>query len=481
VTASRATTVLPAGNASPEDVHFPYWNLLQPVKLFRFGCTKDEFAQGEASQREHEMDYSRHNKNHGIILFSVLIILVSLTLVALTLTQRNTMDEMMSAAQRDSANAIAISESGIEAGFALVEQNYILGQVIKDELYQLPGGVLSQDTISGGNYLVTVIDGVPNDGIATLNSVGDFNGSVREIEIVLDMLRPGNAAFAILTSSDINSLDGSAEVNGPHADVHSNSDVEVGNLNSPGVDGVVSASGTVTAHDPSDIAGGTVDGAALVEIPHVYPPEYLQYATAIFTGDCKVMSPGGAELADLSGSATWHGWKCRPGVDWTLGANPADGYLSAFYYIHGNVKINSGPDTEWMVTFVAEGNIEISGNPDFVPFGSLPSNDTGDAEANEILFLAGNDIDLRGTAGALTSGIIAAHMEVAMQGNVTHTGTVLAENGLHGMGQEVTTGQVTTDIVSANSFSGNMVINGTGSGLGTIKELTATAWRELVF
>jgi hypothetical protein len=451
--------------------------------LIRFGCSKEEFAQGEASKREQEMNFLRHHKNHGIVLFSVLIILVSLTLVALTLTQRNTMDEMMSANQRDAANAMAITESGIEAGFALVVQNHVQGQVIQDDLYQLPGGVLSQDTISGGNYLVTVIDGVPNDGIATLNSVGDFNGSVREIEIVLGMIRPGRDAYAILTSADINSLSGSAEVKGPHADVHSNADVDVANLNSPGIEGVVSASGTVTAHDPTDIAGGTVDGAALVNIPHVYPPDYLQFATVIFTADCKVMSPGGVEWANLLDETHfWHGWKCKPGDYWNMGfSNPADGHFDGFYYIHGNVTVNGGPDTPWPVTLVAEGNIEIMGNPQFVSWGSVPPNDTGDAEANEILFLAGNDLELRGTAGAFTSGIMAAHMEVSISGNVNHTGTILAENGLHGMGQEVTTGLTVRDIVSVNDFTGNMVINGTGTGLGAIKQLTATAWRELVF
>jgi hypothetical protein len=71
-------------------------------------------------------------------------------------------------------------------------------------------------------------------------------------------------------------------------------------------------------------------------------------------------------------------------------------------------------------------------------------------------------------------------MEVGMSGNVEHTGTILAENGLHGMGQEVTTGQTYRDIVSENDFTGNLTINGTGTGLGAIKQLTALAWRELI-
>ena len=139
------------------------------------------------------------------------------------------------------------------------------------------------------------------------------------------------------------------------------------------------------------------------------------------------------------------------------------------------------PIQAWPITIVVEGNFELQGNPVFVPWGSVPPNDTGDAVANDILFLAGNDIEMRGTAGATTSGIIAAHMEISMSGNINHTGTVLAENGLHGMGQEVTTGQAFRDIVSTNDFTGNLVINGTGTGLGAYQAIgLSTAWRELV-
>jgi hypothetical protein len=193
------------------------------------------------------------------------------------------------------------------------------------------------------------------------------------------------------------------------------------------------------------------------------------------------MSPSGVLWADIPGNGEWHGWKCKPDDNWNMGSNnPIDGFFDGFYYVHGNVAINGGPDTVWPISIVTEGNIEVSGNPNFSPWGSVPPNDTGDATANDIMFLAGNDIDLRGTSSATLSGIIAAHMEVSMSGNVNHTGSVLAENGLHGMGQEVTTGQAFRDIVNANNFTGNLVINGSGSGLGAVKQLAATAWRELV-
>jgi hypothetical protein len=420
----------------------------------------------------------RH-KNSGIVLAGVLVILVSLTLVALTVAQRNTMDEMMAANQRDAVNALTISESGIEAGFALVKNNYVHNQEMKDELLQLPNNILSQDSVSGGNYLVTVIDGVVDDGVVTLNSVGDFNGGVREIEIVLNMLHPGRGGYAILTNDDILSLKGDPEISGPYADIHSNSNVDI--FGSPTITGAVTASGDITTQNGTpDVGGGMTSGAATVEIPHVYPGDFREYATIVFTADCMVEAPDGTPIFDAT-AQRWHGWACKPGSDWTMSSgNPSDGVYDGFYYVHGNVKILDGPAEAWPITVVAEGNIVVGGNPSFRPWGSQLPNDTGDTTANDLLFLAGNDISLSGTTTAIFDGIIAAHMEVEVGGNVTIHGSILAENGLHHMGQEITTGQAEVDIASSNNFDGNMTLVGTGSNLGSIKELALTAWRELV-
>ncbi len=426
------------------------------------------------------MDFTTHHKNQGIVLISVLIILLSLTLIALTVSRRNTMDEMMAANLRDASNTMTIAESGIEAGFALVEQNHVHGQVIMDDLFQLPGNVLSQYSISGGNYEVTAIDGIPSDGIATLNSVGQFNGSVREIEILLEMQWPSRAAYAILTNDDIISIEGSPEINGPFADVHSNSDVNI--QGNPTVSGEVSASGNVNITGNPTI-GATVSGAGLVDIPHVYPPEYRQYATIVLGRWCKIYDGAGNLIGNVTGGGKWHGWTCDGGDNtWTVSGNTQpDGWLDGYYYVEGNVVLGGGPNGLWLVTIIAEGSIHAAGNSIFQPWASQYPNDTGDPEANEILFLAGNDLRIEGTPGNEFRGIMAAHMEVGVSGNADLSGSIVAENGLHAMGQEVVTdSRVVTNLIDTNYFSGNLSMEASGTGLGAIKQLTVTAWRELV-
>ena len=50
------------------------------------------------------MDIGMHHNDRGIVLAGVLIILVAITLVAVTVARRNTMHEMMAANQRDALN-----------------------------------------------------------------------------------------------------------------------------------------------------------------------------------------------------------------------------------------------------------------------------------------------------------------------------------------------------------------------------------------
>jgi len=424
------------------------------------------------------MDIGMHHNDRGIVLAGVLIILVAVTLAAVTVARRNTMDEMMAANQRDALNALSISDSGIEAGFSLVKQNYVQSQdLLEDDLTNLPNDILIQDSVSGGNYLVTVIDGVADDGIVTLNSLSDYNGSVREIEVMLEMRNLGGGAIAILTNDDI-VMSGEANISGPDADIHSNANISISG--NPTLSGTVSAEGTVSISGTPDIEGGTVSGAANVEIPHVYPPEYLQYANVILTADCKVTSASGTVWADASDN-NWHGWACAPGDKWTMNdSTPADGIYSGFYYVHGNVILSGSPLTQWGLSVVAEGYIEVSGIAAYQPWGSLMPNDTGDVVANEILFLAGNDLKINGNPSQEFNGILAAHMDVGFSGNPQLNGSILAENGLHHMGQEVTTGQLEKNIVDFNNFNGNMIMVASGNGLGGVKKLAATAWRELV-
>lgn len=420
---------------------------------------------------------TQYAKERGFVLASALIILASLTLIIVTVAHRNTSNELMSSNQRDSINAMTIAESGVEAGFALVRRDFVKQrQFLITDLAPYSSSPMLNDGISGGDYTVTIP--VIDANYIVMNSIGNVAGAEREIEIILEIDANATFQYAILTEDDIDALEGQPQITGPYANIHSNSDIYI--QGNPTVTGTVSASGNVSANGNPDI-GAVVSGASLVEIPHVYPPEYEQFATVVFSPDCLVLTPAGAQIADLSSGGRWRGWDCSVNQKWIMSGNVHADLFEGFYYVKGNVSIEGNPNGTWYVSIVAEGNIEVSGNSDFRPWGSKPGNNTGDHSANEILFLAGNDLKVVGTPDQSLNGILAAHMEIHISGNPSIAGSIVAENGKHAMGQEVTSGQAVVDIVTANEVQGSMAMDASGTAvIGGGNPVKVNGWRELV-
>lgn len=417
------------------------------------------------------------HKDTGFVLVSALILLTCLSLIVVTVTFRNTGNEVLAANQRDSVRAMTIAESGIEAGFALVRRDYVkLRQFLVDDLAAYSAAPLLAESFAGGAYSLTVP--TINPDYVVLSSLGDTTGAERHIEVVLEIDENATSRYAILTEDDINALEGQPLFDGPFANIHSNSNILI--QGTPDISGTVSASGSIVVHGSPSI-GAVVSGAARVEIPHVYPPAYRPYATIVFTPDCIVEQADGSTIIDLSGGGTWHGWACEVGQRWVMSGNVAEDLYEAFYYVEGNLSLEGNPNGIWYASFVAEGYISVSGTADYRPWGYKSGNSTGDHSANEVLFLAGNDLQVVGTPEQDLNGILAAHMDVHMSGNPTVAGSILAENGLHGAGQEVTTGQAVVDLVVENEFEGSMIMNAVGTAIiGGGNPVKVTAWRELV-
>jgi hypothetical protein len=446
-----------------------------PENTPRTGVSRGPAQAGRGKGIMHKL----RQTNDGFVLVSTLIILVSLTLIVVTVAWRNTLDEQMAANQRDAVNAMTIAESGIEAGFAKVRKDYVKARkFMTNELVRFSSSPMLNPALSGGSYAVTFP--VVNSNYVVMRSVGRAAGAERVIEVVIEIDADGMSEYAILTELDIDSVSGEPIIEGPYANVHSNSNIDING--NPQIDGNVSASGTIEVGGDPVIGGEQTSGAAVIEIPHVYPPEYREFATVVLTADCRVQSPGGALLADLADGGQWHGWDCAVGDKWVMAdGDPFDGLFDGFYYAHGNVIVSGSPERTWYTSFVAEGYIEISGNADFRPWASKAGNRTGDSVADEILFLAGNDLKINGNPTQQFNGIMAAHMDIQVSGNPFLEGSLLAENGKHAMGQEVTTGQQVKNLVDKNEFNGNMVLEASGTMMiGSGNPARIKAWRELV-
>lgn len=286
-------------------------------------------------------------------------------------------------------------------------------------------------------------------------------------QVFLEQMRiPFKPDAAIVTQGNL-TLSGNAKIK--NSGVHSNSDVNVSG--SASVDGTVSASGTVTNTSSSTLK--TESGVAVKPIPSVNPADFRQYAEYVLARDGKILDASGVVLADLSKDGKWNGWDYSvtgDTVKWQMSSNDT---IEGRFYVEGDAVVSGNPGstaTPWSATLIAEGSIEISGNP------IMKSYTGGGAAVPEgvknLLLVAGLDLKINGnlTQDQVFQGIMAAHEQVAISGNPSLGGYIIAEDAGN-----------SSNTATENTVSGSMELV-SGAALATpfgVDRPSRLAWREL--
>jgi hypothetical protein len=223
----------------------------------------------------------------------------------------------------------------------------------------------------------------------------------------------------------------------------------------------------------------------------VNPADFRSLADYILRGDGKVFQRSGGietEIYDAAGPGgdVWPGnssnswqWSDKSGASrrWVFSGSNVHSSLEnkAFYFekVAGtnwtNVTMSGSPPTgppgtpAWKVTVIAQGYIDISGNPNIR---------AADGKQN-LLFVAGSDIKIGGTLNSTYVGgaVLAAHEQIGIGGNATITGLLLAENASH-----------LETLVTATSVSGNpnITYNGLPTPPGIWRlPIVVKAWKEV--
>ncbi len=337
-----------------------------------------------------------------------------------------------------------------------------------------------------GSYTVRVVDNYDGDGdpwtdvdgLVVLQSLGtNVEGESAAIQASVHMeLHDPTEGFAILTGDDL-AIYGNEVVDGTLGRVHSNGNMVLSGNASISRD--ASASGLAGVIGDSVTVGGSLtENRAPVTIKPVVPADYRPLASNVLTTDGRVLDgPTGLVVADLSASpgggrvglevvslsvSEFNGftWNSRTGWSTTT-----SGWVDGTYYIEGGLTMNQGGTSTapWTVTIVAEGDIEMQGNPHLRPF----LNETE-------LFVAGGDVNARGTGtNAEIEGLILAHEQVSLDGNITFAGRVVAEAALN-------TARSAVDSM-ASTFGGSVIIEYDGGltrSLTTSYRLPVLSWNE---
>lgn len=314
-----------------------------------------------------------------------------------------------------------------------------------DEALQAEGGVpvwcLEPVTTPDGSYRVAVSDnedgdGNPlhdTDGLLRLRSTGEAGGETWVIRCAVKLVRLDvGEPYAILTNHDLR-LVGSQDTAGLGGRVHANGDLTVeGNVS---VSVAASCSGNVDSSGGSmSVAGaspGTISrNATPVEIPPVDPTLFRDYADCILASNGQVRDgKTGRVVYDFrfaSETDSYNGFKWSSSGGWSTASI---GHTDGTYYVEGSVKVDSGGSESrpWRATIVAERDVRMTGAPILAP-----------KLCSTYLFVAGGDLHLQGSGSlAVAQGLLLAHEQVSISGNVRVAGRVLAESAENTPGSAV--------------------------------------------
>ncbi len=386
----------------------------------------------------------------AILLIAIVLVVVVLGLSGAYLAIAGAMSERVhEATTREAARSAA--EAGIDHA-----RVYLLGLVDPanwtdpvdgwDAVLATAGGVpdWSAAPVPGvdATYSVRVLDNDDGDGslvndadrTVILESKGRSGDQEWGIRVLVTVeVDDRTMGFAIVTGGDL-LLYGNQATRGALGAVHANEDLEV--RGSVEVARRATASGAATAvggayTTEGVVAGPLYDNQRLVPIPPVEPAAYRPYADRVLTRAGQVRDGRtGLVLFDFRSArrgASYDGLSWSGAAGWsTVSTGP---WTDGMYYVEGDFSANHGGTRArpWRVTIVAEGSISTAGSPVLAPYFR-------GAE----LFVAGVDVLMRGTgAGASIEGLILAHEQVDLDGNIAYRGRIVAESALNTPGSAV--------------------------------------------
>ncbi len=407
-----------------------------------------------------------HCGERGVALIAVLGAVLMLTALGLAITTLGILGNTLSTNQKEMKEALFIADSGIAhaksillSGAAVELNSYLqAGNGVAcdgDELSAPPpspltGGDAITSTASGGHpfgpgrYEVQVCDDHAIESATTeppdlpdTDPNNDANGTIRVIATgfgqngaaaTIEILMSSSALPGIVVDGNLR-LNGDPIVLGEGGIVHANGDLELAGV--PCTEQYVSAVGSVTEGGMTGAGCATPpfmgwdsppderSGEVYIYIPPLEPVNYRVHADYILKVDGSVETQAAVVLKP-PGPGNWGNWDWDPGNQiWTAG----DPIPAGTYYSEGNIKVSGNPGSPGSplpLTLIAEGWIDISGNPEMIPALTLAG-----AGYSAI---AGTDLKIGGNPVNGFKGAFYAKDQFDISGNPILAGQVIAGN-----------------------------------------------------
>jgi cytoskeletal protein CcmA (bactofilin family) len=317
----------------------------------------------------------------------------------------------------------------------------------------------------------------PEDG----SSLNDVNKRIviraigfgpRGTRAVLEQMLTPIKMPALLVDGDL-TMGGNAQVIGTQGSVHANGDLEIDG-NSVTIEQNATATGDIIANDgwdPGQLESGSMPR---IPLPDIHAINYFNDADFVLQADGRItnkadtttycVAGGGGDgcrgVTPPGGNGPF-GWRFNAaGQEWDL--NPqgnGNDTNSATYYARTDVRITGSPGSNAapvLLTVIAEGDIEVTGNPDLRP-----------EPLSELQFVTDQDLRIAGDIAIPVAfeGRIMVREQIDFAGSATLAGQVIVQN----------VPSVST-LVEDNIVTGNVTLS--YNGLIETVAYTVSGWRE---
>jgi len=348
-----------------------------------------------------------------------------------------------------------------------------------DEITSIAGG---GETFGPGRYEVMVCD--DDDGDSDLND--DNNDKIVVVSTgygadgasaTLEMILTNNPLPAIVTDGNLR-ISGNPDILGTDGGIHSNGNLEVSG--NPCAEQYFRAGGPILiSGNPKTgqkcAGSGSYDSprddrpvAELVEIPVLNPIDFKSEADYILGIDGSVKDDFGIILKP-AGPGSWIKWDWDPGdKEWKLTGNPV---LPGTYYSEGAIAISGNPGSNGnpvSLTLIAEGWIDISGNPEMTP----------DLTKGGVTYaaIAGSDLKIGGTPSNAYQGVWYVRDQFDFSGNPDLNGQIVCLDEEDVKFPDASGKNLVELQSGVMVVSGNVTIT-TDSG-GSMSNASQSSWRE---
>jgi hypothetical protein len=256
---------------------------------------------------------------------------------------------------------------------------------------------------------------------------------------------------AIVSNQSL-TISGNPDVRGSQGSVHSNQNLLISG--NPTILENATASGTYTLSGTSASIGGQSGGNfPNLPIPPIRAIDHRSKADFILNDDGTMTTVSTNTTASCSPCA--NAWEFSGG-DWRISGSTAP--TVGTYYVEGTATITGGigsPGTPAQISIIAEGSVELSGNPHLRP------------DSPELLLVTDGDLKVAGTVTSVTAeGQILVREQLMLAGNPDLAGQILIEDAAN-----------VSSMVTSNTISGNPTV--TYNGISGTVGFSVSAWRRV--